>query len=335
MHGLGKFLGVMAVIGAFVSVFFAARSLQVRNEWLKSVEGKRTAYEATIEPLKKAERELLEVSAEYERVAYGWTPYKSNLDALANGDGQILVNGLGTTDRWIRQNEIIHGYAPDGGEMVYVGPFQVTLAEQARIGAKAAWPQRGQFPDNWDAAQKGAALRLLDQGVGLKPWPQQFNFGVGWRFRADSLDVPRRNAQGAPIPSDQTHPRYDVVHISQLLTYKDELFLDTVEFEKAAQKSLLLANQSLAMRQNELNGDASLKGKTLPKHVIEGVVKAIEDADEERNGTLAAVTALRRTLKRMNDDVVRLRDENEQMIRSLPGGAVESPAPNVTAALSK
>jgi hypothetical protein len=334
MHGLGKILGILSVIGAFVSVFFATRALQVRNEWRKHVETKRNAYQATIEPMRKAKRELLLVTAEYERESYGWTPYKSNLNVLANGDGQILVNGLGTTDRWVKQNQIIHGYAPVGAAMVYVGPFQVTLAEQGRIGAKAMWPQRGQFPDNWDAAQKAARLRLLEQGLALKPWTQQFAFGGGWRFRGISMNAPRVNAQGVPIPpaTEQSHPRYDIMHISQLLTYKDELYLDTYEFRKSAERSLLLANQSLTMRQNELSGDDSLIGKTLPKHMIVGVVRAIEDADEERNGTLGKVTSLRRRLKRMDDEVKRLRSDNGQMIRSLPGG--DTPTSNTTAALS-
>jgi hypothetical protein len=335
MHGLGKFLGVLAVIGSFVSVFFAARTLQVRNEWRKLVETKRAAYQGTIDPLRKAKRELLDTTAEWERVSYGWTPYKSNLNVLANGDGQILVNGLGTTDSWIKQNQVIHGYAPVGAAMIYVGAFQVTLAEQGRIGAKAMWAQRGQFPDNWDGAQKDARLRLLEQGLDLKPWNQQFPFGGGWRFRAVSLDLPRLDPQGMPVPpaTDQSHPRYDVMHISQLLTYKDEVYLDTYQFEIAAQRSLLLANQSLTMRQNELNGDDSLKGKTLPKHMIVGVVKAIEDTDEERNATLGKVSALRRRLKRMDDEVKRLRVENGLLIQSLPGGSA-SPTSATTAALS-
>jgi hypothetical protein len=123
------------------------------------------------------------------------------------------------------------------------------------------------------------------------------------------------------------------MHISQLLTYKDEVYLDTYQFEIAAQRSLLLANQSLTMRQNELNGDDSLKGKTLPKHMIVGVVKAIEDTDEERNATLGKVSALRRRLKRMDDEVKRLRVENGLLIQSLPGGSA-SPTSATTAALS-
>lgn len=335
MHGLGKCLGVLAVIGGFVSVYFSARALQVRNEWLNVVETQRQAYEDTIEPLKVAKREFLEVEGDYRRASFGWTPFKSDLTVAPVGNGEIAVNDLGTTDRWIKQNAVIHAYAPHNGEMIYVGPFQVTLAEQGRIGAKPIWPQRGLFPDN--SATKAASLLTLQTDLGLQTLQQEFQFGGGWRFRADNLVSPRLNAEGIPSdPKDpgqlaQFEPRYDVVHISQLLTYKDELYLSTVKYKETAENSKASSIKALELRQKELTGDADLVGQTLPKHMIVGVVQAIEDADQDRNEVLVGVADLRHKLKQMNDEVVRLRTENGQLIRSLPGAVTASPA---TTALS-
>ena len=63
----------------------------------------------------------------------------------------------------------------------------------------------------------------------------------------------------------------------------------------------------------------NLEQRNLPRYRIDGLVKAISDADEKRNATLEEVDALRHQLKKVYDDVVALQEQNRRIAAELPG----------------
>jgi len=98
-------------------------------------------------------------------------------------------------------------------------------------------------------------------------------------------------------------------------------------------KQKAIAGEQLNYRKMELNGDDSLKDRDLPRYRIDGLVRAIGEADEARNSTLEEVDVLRHRLKKSYDEVVELRVRNRKLAAELPGAeTVEATAAEVTAA---
>lgn len=65
---------------------------------------------------------------------------------------------------------------------------------------------------------------------------------------------------------------------------------------------------------------AGLEGK-LPGYMIDGLVRAIAAAEEDRNQSIETVDTLRRDLKSNHDRANRLLKQNGALERSLPGSS--------------
>ena len=68
-----------------------------------------------------------------------------------------------------------------------------------------------------------------------------------------------------------------------------------------------------------MHGDPGLEADrgVLPNFMIDGYVKAIEDADERRNALALQVDDIRHNLKRTYDEVQRLQSRNIDLMNSL------------------
>jgi len=284
MHILGKILLGLTLILAGVAIWSTSRTLQVRNEWMKSIEGKRDAYEKSIPDVGKTERELFATRSQFDLLMQMWAPMIGpNVAIVPNGNDGIVLNGIGPATG-IRANQIIHvfGAAQDGGTN-YVGPFKVTVVDPGRSAAVAAWPLRASETANWN---------------------QTFIFGDKCRVYGS-----------VPTNAPETLLRY-----SQVLLAKDELLAAKRDLRDTRAREVDIANEHLNYRDIELHGDATLEGDrgVLPDHMIDGQVKAIEILDEKRNVTVLEVDEIRHNLKLMYDEVQSLRDRNRQLVASLP-----------------
>ncbi|MFT4557713.1 MAG: hypothetical protein ACI92S_003086, partial [Planctomycetaceae bacterium] len=74
MHILGKILLGLTLILAGVAIWSTSQTLQVRNEWMKSIEGKRDAYEKSIPDVGKTERELFATRSQFDLLMQMWAP---------------------------------------------------------------------------------------------------------------------------------------------------------------------------------------------------------------------------------------------------------------------
>lgn len=284
MHILGKILLGLTLILAGVAIWSTSRTLQVRNEWMKSVDGKRKAYEDSVPKVGEAEQALFATRSQYDLLMQMWAPMiGQNVAIVPNGNDGIVLNGIGPATG-IRQDQIIHvfGAAQDGGTN-YVGPFKVTVVEPGRSAAVAAWPLRNSETSNWN---------------------QAFLFGNQCRVYGS-----------VPTNAPETLLRY-----SQVLLAKDELLAAKTDLRDTRAREVDIANEHLNYRDIELHGDPTLEGDrgVLPDHMIDGQVKAIEILDEKRNVTVLEVDEIRHNLKLMYDEVQSLRDRNRQLVASLP-----------------
>tara|TARA_R110002072_G_scaffold303130_1_gene495004 strand:- start:24195 stop:25094 length:900 start_codon:yes stop_codon:yes gene_type:complete len=295
MHILGKILLGLTLILAGVAIWSTSQTLQVRNEWMKSVATKRDAYEKSIPDVGKTEQELFATRSQYDLLMQLWAPMiGANVAIAPNGNDGIVMNGIGPASG-IRMDQIIHVFGPsqDGGSN-YVGPFKVTVVEAGRSAAVAAWPLRASETANWS---------------------RTFIFGNDCRVYGS-----------VPTNAPETLLRY-----SQVLLAKDELLAAKSDLRDTRAREVQIANEHLNYRDVELHGDQSLSGDrgVLPDHMIDGQVKAIEILDEKRNVAQLEVAEIRHNLKVMFDEVQALRDRNRQLVASLPS-IEESTAPTAS-----
>ena len=308
MHILGKILSVFVIGGAIASVILASRALQVRKEWTQQVETEQTAYQATIDPLENAKRTVLGLQHERNVAAYQWHPYFTEgiviqpnvvkTDPADRGKWKfgVAISGLGPVSG-IRTGEVIHLFSPgdDATSTRYLGPFKVTqvIPTPPTITAETTWGVR--------ALDKADDPEFPGQTV----WesPVKYRWGNGWRVRT-------------ALPNEEP---INVMHYSQLLLKKDEQLAATKVYKTTTEEQQVVAKTQLTYRENELHGDVNLEQRNLPRYRIDGLVKAISDADEKRNATLEEVDALRHQLKRVYDDVVALQEQNRRIAAELPG----------------
>jgi hypothetical protein len=319
MHILGKILAVLVIGGSIAGVILTTRALQIRNEWLAKVEDARGKYEATVGPLKTAKERVAELIHETDVAKYQWHPYwtenivvQPNVIQVDPGNRAtwkfgVAINGLGPVSG-IKVDEVIHAFAPGDGTdsenptaSDYIGSFRVTavIPTPPTITAETLWTVR-----NVDRADDPAF-------PGQTAWenPTTNKWGAGWRIRTALPDAGPAN----------------LVHYSQMLLKKDEHLTATKSYEASTLEQKSIADVQLAYRQNELHGDAGLANRDVPRHRIDGLVKAIADADENRNATLEEVDTLRHQLKKVYDEILELQTKNQELASDLPGAdAVEA-----------
>jgi len=297
MHTLGKVLAVIAFLLTCGAFYLTPQVLQVRNEWLREVNEVRQTYEETAPKVGQTRKELRETRSEYEQLVQLWAPMiGANVAISPNGQDSIVMNGIGPASG-IRENQVIHVFGPaQGGGSNYIGPFKVNLVQAGRSGAVANWPLRQSERQNW---------------------AQQFIFGDQSRIYGS-------------VP---THGPETLLRYSQLLLSKDELLAAKTDLRDVRTREVDVANEHLTYRKNELHGDPALQADrgALPDHVIDGLVKAIEDLDEERNATALEVDQLRHQLEDMHERVLQLQDSNRQLARTLPEPKASSDAASSTA----
>ena len=294
MHILGKILLGLTLILAGVAIWSTSRTLQVRNEWMKTIATKRAAYEKTVPEVGRVEQELFSTRSQFDLLMQQWAPMiGANVGITPNGNDGIVLNGVGPASG-IRQDQIIHVFSPGAGNgSSYIGPFKVTVVEAGRSAAVAAWPLREVEKNNWN---------------------RTFIFGNDCRVYG-----------AVPTNAPETLLRY-----SQVLLAKDELLAAKSDLRDTRSKEVEIATEHLNFRTVELHGDPSLQGDrgVLPDHMIDGQVNAIEVLDEKRNVKELEVAAIRHQLKLMADEVQAIRDRNRQLVASLPGNdnVVAAPA---------
>lgn len=298
MHVLGKILAFLCVALAFGALYLSTQALHARNSWIKAVETARQGYVDTLEPLDRLQGDLADRQEDYRRLMHLWAPFiADNVNATRNGqDGIILEIGPA---QGVRVDQVIHVFEPtnDGGS-IYVGPFKITVADAARSAAVAAWPLRDTDRQNW-------------------PAPFRLN-GPGYRVYGSvpsSSYLNLVNYSGSLVRKD-----FDTVKANNLLQVRDQ--------------EIQISNEHLVYRNNELHGDPSLEADRgiLPNFMIDGYVKAIEEADEARNQLALEVDELRHRVKHTYDEVQRLQQRNVDLMNSLPQPVYDEepePAPAV------
>ena len=310
MHTLGKVLAWFTFLLALGAVYLSAQVLAKRNAATADLETNRAAYEKTIAPLEEARVAERRAEDAKTQALHGWTPRYAidldgdnldgnNLGISAGAPGTIAIAGLGQFSG-LQAGKRIHVFTVTADrKSAYLGPFTVTEVFQDQTNATADFPLRASDAANWRSV-------------------------VGQTSDRPNAPVPGRVYGSVPSVGPET-----VLHLQQLMVRKHQLLEAEQELLAVRQNEVSIANEHLNYRNNELHGDDSLKDErdALPQFVIDGLVKAIEDADESRNRTQTEVDDLRHQIKASYDEILELKAANEALAATLPASeATAGPA---------
>ena len=290
MHWSGKVFAGFVLIGAVAAIALSARTHQIRSSWHRSLSEYRGEFEADQDTLRR-ERFSYEASqVDLANAKRGWGDFSDDVTVTVNvqngylqtrdQETQALVSSGGGNNQ---QPLMVHGFLKNAdGSVRFVGTFVQDGAAQA--GSRVWKP-------TWQ-------VRAADQ---VASWG-----GGKWRLR--SL-----------IPA---HQKTRFVNLEVLLTQADQTSDDTGLDARIKGEVDLKADEQLRLRFAELVGGnadlAGLEGK-LPGYMIDGLVRAIAAAEEDRNQSIEMVDTLRRDLKSNHDRANRLLKQNGELERSLPG----------------
>tara|TARA_B100000029_G_scaffold54113_1_gene49149 strand:+ start:36 stop:965 length:930 start_codon:yes stop_codon:yes gene_type:complete len=299
MHVLGKVLAWFIVLGAGAAIVLSARTHQVRSSWHKALSDHREAYESKTDEFRIARFAHQAAIVDRDNAKRGWGSMWDPVDVrvvnaqngfLQTSDAQTAgIAALAATGNQ-QQPMMMHGFLKiaDGPDR-FVGTFiQEGPAQGGMRTWKPTWQlRRGDQVDTWGSGQ--------------------------WRIRTT-------------IPA---HQKTRFVNLEVLLTQGDQTVADKGLDANIKGNVDLKADDQLRLRIAELMGEnpdlAGLKGK-LPDHMVDGLVRAIAAAEEQRNLGIETVDQLRRSLKDNHDRANLLLQQNRTLERSLPGATVAAPA---------
>ena len=299
MHWSGKVFMGFVVIGAAAAIALSARTHQIRRSWHMSLSKERADYEAGVDVLRKARFFHESAQVDLANAKRGWGDYSDDVTVtvnVQNGNLQtrdqetaaVLAAAAAVNQQ--QQPIMVHGFLKNAdGSVRFIGTF---IQEGAAQGGFRTWKP------TWK-------VRPADS---VAAWASG-----KWRLRT-------------LIPA---HQKTRFVNLEVLLTQGDQTSDDKGLDARIKGDVNLKADEQLRLRFSELMGEnddlAGLKGK-LPDYMIDGLVRAIAAAEEERNQLIETVDVLRRDLKSNHDRANRLLKQNSDLERSLPGSTTGAAA---------
>ena len=298
MHWSGKVFVGFVVIGAAAAIVLSARTHQIRTSWHRSLTKQRADYEAGVDVLRKERFQHESAQVDLASAKRGWGDYSDDVTVTVNVQNGYLQTRDQETTAVVaasaaanqQQTMMVHGFLKNAdGSVRFIGTF---IQEGAAQGGFRTWKP------TWK----------------VRPADSVAAWGSGkWRLR--SL-----------IPA---HQKTRFVNLEVLLTQGDQTSDDKGLDARIKGDVGLKADEQLRLRFSELMGEnddlAGLKGK-LPDYMIDGLVRAIAEAEEERNQLIETVDVLRRDLKSNHDRANRLLKQNGELERSLPGSTTGAAA---------
>jgi hypothetical protein len=289
---------------------WAPTLLVIQNEWALKLRDAKAKNLKDVEAHNNAKIELQEAKAELARLQLGW----DRVWEFRNGEGNtsitlrppydLIVNGIGHQIGHSDQspNNFVTRQITDAtGNTQLVPP----VVHVFRAIAPEQFTYVGEFIADASNLNQASTI-LLPTRIPTAQEPQPWQNGNGiWRLRTSIPPAPRSSM-------DEIHRR---------MTRTQELLAET-SANLAQQQALLQAAQAqLDVRKGELLGDPAAKKIPGRPEFSEGLLKTIEDEEEQRNQIQLEIDSLRRGIKNAAEQRDALRDELNQLIQQLPSSA--------------
>ncbi len=293
MSRLGIVCGTLVIIGLLVEFWLVAKLGYRRGEVADKLREATLKSEQALVEFDKAASELKTAEVNLGALKLGWGyefPFApANPAPVQNQGGKLFVTGLGSSTKALEPRKVtadgqekmaappMHVFADNGqGKVVYTGEFLLG------IGPNELGEQTCVLYPTWKVSPEEMASWNFNNGVRIRT-----QIPPGGRAEIDSLN--------------QTIQR-SVEQLTQLNTRTEDQKLLKVDADKALQS-----------RRNELLGDAEGADVAERPEFKVGLVRAIEDAEEERNAIQVAVDSIRRNIQRAAANRSKLVDSVKEM----------------------
>ncbi len=281
MSRLGIVCGTLVIIGLLVEFWLVAKLGYRRGEVADKLREATMKSEKAVVEFDKAAAELKTAEVNLGALKLGWG-YEfqfaaANPAPVQNQGGKLFVTGLGAATKGLENRPPLHIFADNGqGKVVYTGEFLLGT-DPNELGAQTCvlYPTWNVSPEEINSWNFNNGVRIRTQ---IPP---------GGRAEIDSLN--------------QTIQR-SVEQLTQLNTRTEDQKLLKVDADKALQS-----------RRNELLGDAEGADVAERPEFKVGLVRAIEDTEEERNAIQVAVDSIRRNIQRTVANRSKLVDRVKEM----------------------
>jgi len=279
MSRLGIVCGTLVIIGLLVEFWLVSKLGYRRGEVAEKLRAATMKSELALVEYDKAEAELKSAEVTLSALKLGWG-YEfqfapANPAPVQNQGGKLFVTGLGSSTKALEPRKVMgadgqekmaappmHVFADNGqGKVVYTGEFLLG------IGPNELGDQTCVLYPTWNVSPQEMASWNFNNGVRIRT-----QIPPGGRAEIDNLNQTIQRSAG---------------QLAQLNTRTEDQKLLKVD-----------ADQALQSRRNELLGDAEGADVAERPEFKVGLVRAIEDAEEERNAVQVAVDSIRRNIQR-------------------------------------
>lgn len=296
MTKLGKTALVFAILALGGGFYLAAMLGTYHNAWAVKLSAARENSAKAIEARDQAEMALHLAQSELARVklgwGYEWTLSGGNPPPVQVQGGRLSVNGVGqgnglsprsfTDDQGQTQQvaPVVHVFVPDGqGGSSYLGEF---IAD-----AQFLTPTSSVLIPTWNVSPREM---------------QSWDFSNGVRLRSQIPQAERAAVEG----------------VNRLIQRTRELIAQANRNIAEQQQQLETVQQQLEFRRKELLGNPDLERIEDRPEYSDGLVKALVDIEEERNGVQVVVDRLRRRIKAAADQRDVLVEQLDALVAQLP-----------------
>lgn len=301
MSRLGIVCGSLVIIGLLVEFWLAAKLGYRRGEVADKLRAATEKSEKAIVEFEKSATELKTAQVNLAALKLGWghewTFPAANPAPVQNQGGKLFVTGIGVTTKGLDKLEDvvgadgkttkaappIHIFADNGqGKVVYTGEFRLG------VGPNELGETTCVLYPTWKVTPQEMASWNFTSGVRIRT-----QIPSGGRGELDNLN--------------QTIAR-SVEQFNQLST--------RIENQKKLRTD---ADLELQGRKNELLGDANGVVVAERPEFVDGLVRAIENIEEERNAFQIAVDSIRRKILKS----VKTRTESVEGVKELAAKAAK------------
>lgn len=289
MHVLGKVLAFLVVIAAAVAGIFTSKLVAVRNSWTIKVAQSKDKYAKTTAEIEKQEAIIDRLTGEYSRSQDLWgnAPNWNNVPTAIADPATGTLQVSIGSNSGVRQDLMMHGF---------------------EIQADGSSIFRGSF----------LPVEVRDVNASLRP---------SWRATADDISQWQpgnwrwRNA--LPSGYQENFDRQLLAILKLEETLADRKLTLSIE-----QDLLEKENQFLKLREAELLGGDLLEGtEGADPEFRDGLVAAVEQAEEDRNKSLVEVDDLRHKVRSTQAEIERLQAENTELVKRLPQPTTQTVVP--------
>lgn len=304
MHPLGKVLLFFAIVGSGFAIYYSAKLLDRKQEWMKKADAREKEL-AEITSKNRANQLIMRTrEATLHKVTLGWDRYwndvRLNVAQLENAPPTVTV-GVGN-DKRLKEKDRVFLFSVSGEKAETPAEGAPPAGATPEAPAKPAGSSRYLGAFSVTAVAPDAPRSAL--AVDGRPTPEQLATLNSGSVRVRTL-----------IPAELEMP---FKNLQKDILIMDERIAETQGELKTQQTRFESAQAEQTAREKEIEGNAELKGRTLPSEVIDGLIASLAAEEELRNSALELVKSLQTRLKDTVERTAVLRGEIKQLVRSLP-----------------